>query len=243
LGPKILRKLLQDIIRIQQLGIIHLDVADRQIFGGKLCDFSVAITTPHPITNPELNPNLGPEWTFAHDFETFQYSIDDYWSFDSMVMEWNWDDREGGDGKNQISVFAFPQGRGCNTKYNLRSTPSRERVYTFVDPRLYDWKTPVANPGHDTNKALGRPSRLLPGTKGINRTRANRAAKSRRRLQDKPPRWFLNCNKKVAANLKDSSYFQTSLLWELKDGIIFPRQRERIAKPPCPVGEQSCCSA
>jgi hypothetical protein len=45
--------------------------------------------------------------------------------FDDMVQGWN-EDHE--DQKNEISAYAFPNGRGCQTKYDL----SRERVYLNV---------------------------------------------------------------------------------------------------------------
>jgi hypothetical protein len=179
----------------------------------------MAITTPHPVTNPELHPSLGPEWIFAHDFETFQFAINDYWAFDGMVLEWNWDHEEGRGGKKQISVFAFPRGQGCRTKYSLRSTPSRERVYTLVDPRLYSWKTSAADPGGDT-----KPSQRTTGRE------TKRVSKTYRPLQAKPPRWYLNCDKGVAAYLKKSTSFQTSLLWELKDGLAFPHRRPSTVK-------------
>ncbi|KAJ2977150.1 hypothetical protein NQ176_g4539 [Zarea fungicola] len=81
------QRILQDVIQLQQLGIIHIDVADRQLINGKLCDFSTAFTVPHYITTPELNPRLTPAWIFAMEFETFQFSINDYWDFDEMSRE------------------------------------------------------------------------------------------------------------------------------------------------------------
>ncbi|KAF7513252.1 hypothetical protein GJ744_010648 [Endocarpon pusillum] len=71
------------------------------------------------------------------EFETFQFSINDHWEFDNMVEEWN-DEKE--DRKDQISVFAFPGGHGCQIHYNLGPNRSGERVFTFVDPRLYKWR-------------------------------------------------------------------------------------------------------
>ncbi|KAK0610729.1 hypothetical protein DIS24_g12031 [Lasiodiplodia hormozganensis] len=80
------RKLYQSIVSLQQLGIINIDVAHRQLIDGKFADFSTAITTPHFITTPELNPRLTPEWISAMEFETFQFSINDFWAFDNMVV-------------------------------------------------------------------------------------------------------------------------------------------------------------
>ncbi|KEZ41065.1 hypothetical protein SAPIO_CDS7118 [Scedosporium apiospermum] len=115
------RRMLKDVIRLQQLGIIYIDVGHRQLVGGKFCDFSTAITVPHYITTPELNPRLGPEWIPALEFETFQFSINDYWQFDEMVREWNDEQEKRKTKKKKISVYAFPGGRGCRIKYNLRN--------------------------------------------------------------------------------------------------------------------------
>lgn len=217
-----MRRILGDVIRLQQLGIIYIDVADRQLIGGKFCDFSTAITAPHFVTTPELNPCLTPEWISAMEFETFQFSISDYWDFDEMVLLWN----EEHENQKKISVHAFPDGRGCRIKYDLRSTPSRERVYSLVDPRLYDWR---ASAGSPENGATGS----LDGRKSGRRTKGSSHGKPRgaisktcRRLDPKPPRWYYDCNTQVAAKLKGKTSFSTSLEWEFKDGLIFPRKRK-----------------
>ncbi|EFY84239.1 hypothetical protein MAC_09717 [Metarhizium acridum CQMa 102] len=154
LKTKDMRKVLRDVKRFHQLGIINLDVADRQLINGKLCDFSTAITVPHFITTPELNPHLPPIALPALAYETFLITINDYWTFDDMVRLWN---LEHEDQKTEITVFAFPNGRGCRIDYNLRSTPSRDRVYTFVDPRTYNWKASVTSPGPATSRTRDGP--------------------------------------------------------------------------------------
>lgn len=210
LRAKDMRKLLRDVVKLQQLGIINLDVSDRQIIGGKFCDFSVALTTPHFITTPELNPHLTPEWISAMEYETFKFSINDYWDFDEMVKLWN---RERED-QRDISVYAFPDGHGCHVKYNLRSTPARERVYSLVDPRRYDWKA-----GALERRTSGR------RTRGGSRGKSGRAiSKNRRTLDAKPPRWYYHCSSKRAAMLRDNNHgcWSTSLQWNIKDGFIFP---------------------
>ncbi|KAI1453749.1 kinetochore Sim4 complex subunit FTA2-domain-containing protein [Annulohypoxylon moriforme] len=128
LTTRLAKKILQDVIKFQQLGIFQLDVAERQIINGKLSDFSIAITTPHFITNPELNPNLNPDQLSWMEFEVFKLSSLDYWRFDDMIYYWNQENND------KIAVFAFPGGGSCVTKYNLRRR-SLKRFYTFVDPR------------------------------------------------------------------------------------------------------------
>lgn len=209
------QRILQDVTRLQQLGIIHIDVADRQLINGKLCDFSKAFTVPHYITTPELNPRLTPAWISAMEFETFQFSINDYWEFDDMVRIWN----EEHDTK--ISVYAFPNGRGCKTKYNLRSTPSRRRVYSFVDPRTYDWKTSDASPGKKAPPVLHQDSKSTEKSMCSKVVRS----KARRRLDARPPRWYLDCTNEVALGLKVTTSFSTSLDWEFKDGLMFPKKK------------------
>ncbi|KAJ8131268.1 hypothetical protein O1611_g2357 [Lasiodiplodia mahajangana] len=87
----LIRKILRDVIKIQQLGIINIDVATRQIIDEKLGDFSTAITVPHFLTSPELNPRLTPEMISAMELETFKYALCDYLDFDAMMWDWNID--------------------------------------------------------------------------------------------------------------------------------------------------------
>lgn len=213
------RRILRDVVQLQQLGIIHIDVADRQLINGKLCDFSKAITVPHFVTTPELNPQLTPEWISAMEFETFQFSINDYWEFDDMVRLWN---EEHETQKNKITFYAFPGGGSCQTKYNLRRSPSRERVYSFVDPRQYNWRMSGSSPRKRARRVLDGKTKKL-GQK----TRGSRGApsKGRLRLDTKPPRWYLNCSNEVAAELRVETSFSNSLQWECKDGLIFPRKK------------------
>ncbi|OTA69982.1 hypothetical protein K449DRAFT_341534, partial [Hypoxylon sp. EC38] len=136
------RKILLDVTRFHQLGIIHIDLADRQLINGKVCDLSTAITTPHYITTPELNPQLTPEWLSAMEYELFQFSRNDFRNFDDMITEWNVEHEK----KKEIKVYAFPRGCGSQMERNVRNTPSRMGVYSLVDPRLYDWRSSSTRP-------------------------------------------------------------------------------------------------
>ncbi|KAG6006876.1 hypothetical protein E4U21_006595 [Claviceps maximensis] len=217
------RRIFRDIVQLQQLGIIHIDVASRQIVNGKLCDFSTAITTPHYTTTPELNPLLTPEWISAMEFETFQFSINDYFDLDELVYTWNMEHEE-----DKISYYVFPGKHGdfpskqcCRKTYNLRSTSTRDRVYTFVDPRLYEWKSFVASPGKKLSRAMDGKRKLCQKTKdsrgGIRKRRV--------RLDTYPPRWYLDCASKVAEEFKIWRSISTSLEWYFHDGLIFPRKK------------------
>jgi hypothetical protein len=139
LQPALLTKILGDLRLLQQLGILSIDVATRQIISGKLCDFSTAITIPHFITTPELNPNLTPEMVAAMELETFLQTKNDYHAFDDMMFDWN---LEYAKEKGPIAVRAYPGGDGAPPlrRYELRNAAARERVFTYVDPRRYNWK-------------------------------------------------------------------------------------------------------
>lgn len=145
------RRLLRDVLQLHQLGIFFLDMDHRQLVSGKLSDFSQAMTVPHYVTTPELNPRIMPDWAPALEFETFQWCCKDYHRFDAMVKEWN-EQHEGR--KSKVLVQAFPAGHGSRSRYDLRSTPSRERIYTLVDPRLYDWRNNVASPENGASGVL-----------------------------------------------------------------------------------------
>ncbi len=214
------RNLLRDIIGLQQLGIIYIDVFYQQLVNGRFCDFSTAITTPHFITTPELNPRLTPEWVSAIEFETFQFSIGDYWAFDDMVLDYNVDRPE----ETEISFWAFPNGKGCRVKYDLRSTPSRERVYSFVDPRQFDWKASANNPGNAATETLAKDTPTRRRSSRIAK-RQKRRVRTSTRLLAKPPRWYFNCSEEVAKRLKKKTDFSTSLQWEFRDGLIYPRKQ------------------
>ncbi|OTB03976.1 hypothetical protein M426DRAFT_262659 [Hypoxylon sp. CI-4A] len=139
------KKILQNIISLQQLGIFNLDVAHRQIINGRISDFSSAVTIPHFKTSPELNPNLSPDQISGMEFETFYLCFQDYRYFDNMIKEFNEEERQK---KKKIHVSAFPSRP--TRRYRLRGTQSRidsgrqqpvmvskdvARFYTHVDPR------------------------------------------------------------------------------------------------------------
>ncbi|TWU74228.1 hypothetical protein ED733_003647 [Metarhizium rileyi] len=200
---------LKDIKQFHQLGIIGLDVAERQLINGKVADFSTAITFPNITTNSELSPHLSGDYEGLFEFQTFLYSINDYWMFDMMVAEWNMEQKEE---KTKVSVRAFPSGRGCNIKYDLRNTPSRERVYTYIDPRKYDWKACTASSASDAGAKAEGP---------MTRQRAKRIP----RLAKQPPRWYYSCGKEFAVYLRKQDHFTTYYTWHSKDGLVFPRRR------------------
>ena len=223
LRTKNARTILRDIIRIQQLGIFGLDLAHRQLINGKISDLSTALTVPHFFATPELNPHITPEWKSAMEFQTFRFAMNDYWAFDNMIEDWN---REHENWKEKVSVCAFPGGHGCSAevKYNLRSGSSREKIYTLVDPRLYDWKSSVTPEveNHATGVVDGR--RLGRKAKGGSHGKQRRGiSKARRRLESNPPKWYCD---KATKSLRLERYdgIASGIGWEYRDGHIFPRE-------------------
>lgn len=214
LSTKDVRRMYTDIIRLHQLGIIGLDIAARNFVGnpGKLCDFSIAITTPHYRTNPELNPHLTTGNIKALEAYTFNCSINDYWDIDEMVQEWNGEHRVN---KKKIAFRALPFNRPrAATGYNLRAmpsqspSPSRGRVYTLVDPRRYNWRAS---------------SHTRPGNGAITK-------RPRQRLSANPPKWCYEGSAEFAARMdshrqRNSGVNMGTYAWEHRDGLLFPVKR------------------
>lgn len=94
------------------------------------------------MMNPGMNPDLTPEWRATVEFEAFAYSICDYWDFDYMIRHWNLELKYNKSKKRPLRVFAFPEGKGLQIKHNLREKSDRGRVFSLVDPRMYDWRAP-----------------------------------------------------------------------------------------------------
>ncbi|CAK7216964.1 hypothetical protein SCUCBS95973_002991 [Sporothrix curviconia] len=80
------KRLLRETVQMQQLGIIDLDLRREQLIDGKFCDLSTAVTVPHFLTTPELNPLLEERSCAAMEYETFLHSINDYWMYSDMIL-------------------------------------------------------------------------------------------------------------------------------------------------------------
>ena len=222
------RKILKDVTQLHQLGIFGLDVGLRQYANDKIADFSTAITVPHYLTTPELNPHLGDEVLPALEYETFKFAMSDYWTFDSLVSDWNSE-------HEKISVYAMPGGRVSpwddhEIGYNLRMTPARNRIYTLVDPRSYDWKAPKATEAGGKDGRRGKKGDGEAVTKGP----GGAVRKSRPRLLANPPKWYYDGDSRLVARLKDHRRWGVlnSIDWESKDGLLYPQGcgwRRRVA--------------
>lgn len=226
------RRLLRDIIRLQKLGIIEIDVGIQQLIDGKIGDFSTAITMPHFITNPELNPNIAqPAMIEAMSKATFEHCVNDFINFDDMIAGWN---RVYGEGEAKgcmtiqanPGVWVYPGGR--IPRYNLRShTAANKRPSTLVDPRRYGWIASPADRGTSqvaTSKVQqsGRISKTIKrkGSMGS-------GMKSRlRQLTGRPDMWHYDYEESDQrwAELVGSCFDENShsLFWSYKDGYIIP---------------------
>ncbi|XXH01048.1 hypothetical protein Hte_007399 [Hypoxylon texense] len=212
------RQMLGDIGRLQQLGILRIDVAARQLVGSQISDFSTAITIPHFVTTPELNPRLTPEMRAAMELETFRLAKDDYLAFDEMMFDWNLDYA---DEKGTIALRAFEGGNGSPPfrTYELRNKPPEECIFTHIDPRRYNWKKQAKGITKDGRQTKGgRQTKAQQQTKDINKC-------LRRRLPAKTLIWVYNCgqNRELAARLRSSQPSFPKLDWDYRDGLIFPQ--------------------
>ncbi|KAI5925861.1 kinetochore Sim4 complex subunit FTA2-domain-containing protein [Camillea tinctor] len=226
------RQVFQSIIKLQKLGIIGSDTRIEQLIDDKLCDFSMAITLPHPSTNPELNPHLSPEMIHAMEKATFAHCVTDYLQFDTMIREWNMDyGRERG----RLSIEAFPGRRGCcriKTRYNLRGgTAAEGPIYTLVDPRRYHW---TANQVSGGASALPASQRRHSGK--ISKVVAHQSVCSRdskdllRKPTARPDLWLFQCKEEdkewsdhMVSHVWGAPY---DLQWECKGGYLFPVKKD-----------------
>ncbi|KAL8387102.1 hypothetical protein RB595_010155 [Gaeumannomyces hyphopodioides] len=128
---------------LHRLGIMSIDIAasgpcfDQYVDDMQLCDFSVSVTVPHFMTNPEMNPALTAKMKRIMEAETFRLVSSDLFDFDSVVKAWN---GTHGAKKGHITVRAFPNGNRCSRLQQLRS--KKLVVCTSFDPRRYAWDKP-----------------------------------------------------------------------------------------------------
>ncbi|KAI0545067.1 kinetochore Sim4 complex subunit FTA2-domain-containing protein [Xylaria curta] len=218
---KDVKRIHQNIISLHQLGITGLDIADRQLINGKLSDLSTAITTPHFVTTPDLNPDLTPESTCAMELELFRIAKEDYHDIDAMVRLWN-DEHRKGERPIQFRSFSDANYSPSNCNKRLRDLSSRRRVYTYVDPRRYDWRASSIGLGQGLQSEQKSGRKATESGHGKPRVGVSKTIQ----LKTKPSWWYYDCNDKTAARLKNPGY-SYSLVWELKAGVIFPQKRKR----------------
>lgn len=226
------RRVLRDIIKLQKLGIIQVDVAIRQLIDGKLSDFSTAITMPHFITNPELNPNLTSAMVEAMRKVTFEHCMNDYLDFDCMIRDWN---TEYGKKKGRMSIHAYPGRGGCylslaSARYNLRSKKStRKSLYTFVDPRKYGWIKGSASDSGPSRAPISKrrqSGRVSKNVQGKADQVQHPTKPTPRRLTARPDMWYYDYKEtdRAWADSCGRCYDGNghSIFWSYKDGHLFP---------------------
>lgn len=211
------RKLLGNTIKLQQLGIFNIDMHLGQLIDDNIVDFSTAITIPHFLTNPELNPRLNAGELASMEEELFKVAIRDYWRFDAMISEWNdccdWYQQQGlspqlhpevdyskmPNRKRRLAVTAFPVPRRCPGHF-FSSNPNqacRATWWTHVDLRAQ---------------------------KRINKAPVRNGILKRRNLPARPPRWY--CGKNIGEGL-GGGWHTWKLGWDVREGLLFPEKRVR----------------
>ncbi|CAK7227114.1 hypothetical protein SCUCBS95973_006433 [Sporothrix curviconia] len=191
----LVRRLIRETTQLQQLGIFYHDMRLENLVNDKLGDFSTAITVPHFLTNPELNPHLSAEQIADLERETFSRTINDYWNFIEMFC--HMEDNPGQRSKLREKVPVLPGFRvASNSKrLALRDTPrrklERQRVHTKVDPRRYDWKAAAA----------------AAETRGVGKRH------KRKTLPAMPDPWYLDCTLEMAAKLnRQREHYEVSVV-------------------------------
>lgn len=196
LNQKLVWKLFEDVKKLHQLGIFHLDLKMEQLIDGKIADFSIAKTMPHFITNTEVNPDLPAEWEQITRAETWQYCYADFEGLDNTVDEWN------GWRYPKWRPLRRPQGPMGGRelgRYRMRRIKSTNFVY--VNPYLRLWERRVAS----------RSKRKSPGAK-----------LDKVPLRRKPTKWFRNMEDEKAQN-EMMGPGAGEMWWEYCDGLVRPR--------------------
>lgn len=216
------RQMLQVTIKLHKLGIIDHDARICNLVDEKFSDFSTAITTPHFMTSPELNPKLTPAMVEAMRKATFESCVNDYLILDSEVFEWN---RDYAKTRGRISIEAYPGGQRMhhNARHDLRNQAFKKRLYTFADPRKYDW-TACAIKAAPTSKRRG-PGRIAKVVKP--RPGQSKGSKSRlRQLTASPDMWYYDYQERdekwAALTRRSRGTIPHGLRWNYADGGIYP---------------------
>lgn len=195
LNQKLVWKLFQDVKKLHQLGIFHLDLKMEQLIDGKIADFSIAKTMPHFITNAELNPDLPVEWRQITRAETWQYCSADYESLDDTVDEWNaWRYPKRPLRQPQASISTRELGR-----YQMRRIQSRNFVY--ANPYMRLWERRISS----------RPKKKSAAAK------LDKVA-----LRREPTKWFPDPEDDEKQREMMGSN-PGNIWWEYVDGLIRPR--------------------
>lgn len=120
-------------------------------------------------------------------------------------MIWEWSDEHGaGKNRRKINETAFNKKllNPPQTRRELKQNPE-QKLFTFVDPRIYDWKNSSSGKGK-----AGRISKKGQKTK----------------LQNSPPRWYhYPRDGGYARSLQNHAWPDgMTWRWNYRDGLIFP---------------------
>ena len=127
LEPRMVPKMMKDLVAINRLGILVWDVREGNYLQGRLVDFSQARTVPHyQLTIGPANYQLKSLDTDAyHDFSEFDTWVIDAWNLEHKV--WIWD-------------RFYPNGRYL--RHLRKRQRFLERPSGIIAAARYDWKKP-----------------------------------------------------------------------------------------------------
>ena len=195
------RRLLDDIMQMQQLGIVRLDGRRDQFIDWKFADFSTALTTPHFLMTPEiLKGPIPPSGLAAMEEQLFLMCLADYDEFEGALRNSN--DFKRTDQRKRLNLFILT-GR---IRYPLRRTARHRNVlYTLVDPRQFDWRAPMA----------------AAAAAGL----AKRPTESARARAARLPRWYYPGPKDLVYYFRRMDSYPMIIEWIVRDGCILPIKR------------------
>lgn len=201
-----MRRLFRETIQLQQLGIFSHDTRMANLINDKLADFSTAITVPHFVTTPELNPLLTAKDMTDMETQTFMLTMGDYWAFIDMLLCMEINPAQRSKLLDKIPVLPGGPNPHLGKRLVLRDTPRRkrdhQRVFAMVDPRRYDWKAAAAAAAE---------------TRGVPKRRPKKT------LSTKPEVWYLDCTPKKAIYLNNEREDSWTTGWRVDDaGFVFP---------------------
>lgn len=134
-------RVFHDMIEMQRLGILVNDVSEGQWVSGQLVDLDRSITSPHVLLTPEtfgydLTACVSKWMGLSPEELVMAIARKDFEEFDQMVREWHLLTHDRMDVGEKITFRSLPEGERLK-----RLRPNSVRMYTYIDPRDYDWRT------------------------------------------------------------------------------------------------------
>ncbi|KAK1771498.1 kinetochore Sim4 complex subunit FTA2-domain-containing protein [Phialemonium atrogriseum] len=138
--PRQIPRMLQDLISIQNLGLVVGDMKRDAYVNGVLVDFSHSMTTPHPAITPGMAPGICDRLVAE---QAFHNSRGDFQEFDWIIDYWNNNDglKRGFIWHRALANYRYV-GK-IRSKDPAKKIPRAHKLDGLVsrcNPRVYDWK-------------------------------------------------------------------------------------------------------